>query len=88
MATAAPPPPPIVRSVYADEEPATPFCAWLLKQTGASGFVGGLAKAAAGDRTFPRSGDVEAARKWLQRLGASGDDWEALYDAESAWLVG
>jgi len=64
-----------------------PFGTWLLTQTGRGGFVGGLATSAAADRTFPRSGDVEAARKWLQAQRASGDDWEALEDAESAWLA-
>jgi hypothetical protein len=41
-----------------------------------------LAEAAAKDRKFPRTGDVAAARKWLQENRASGDDWEALEDAE------
>lgn len=70
-----------------DTAPALPFGAWLLTQRGAGGFVGDLANAAALDRTFPRSGDVAAARKWLQGSRASGDDWEALEDAESAWLA-
>ncbi len=63
-----------------------PFGTWLVAQQGRGGFIGGLADAAAGDRTFPRAGDVEDARKWLQRRMASGDDWEALDDAELDWL--
>lgn len=63
-----------------------PFGAWLITQKDAGGFVGGLAKSAAADRTFPRSGDVDAAKAWLQNSRASGDDWEALDDAETAWL--
>ena len=63
-----------------------PFGTWLLAQQGRGGFIGGLADAAAGDRSFPRTGDVEDARKWLQRRMASGDDWEALDDAELDWL--
>jgi hypothetical protein len=63
-----------------------PFGAWLLQQRGRSGFVGQLANSAAADRTFPKGG-VEDARRWLQAQRASGDDWEALEDAENAWLA-
>lgn len=69
-----------------DRVATVPFGTWLIAQKGRIGFVGGLADAAAGDRTFPRAGDVEAARKWLQGRMASGDDWEALDDAELDWL--
>lgn len=34
------------------------------------------------DWRFPRGGDIEAARKWLQDSSARGDAWEALEDAE------
>ena len=61
------------------------FGAWLITQKDRGGFIGQLAASAAADRTFPRYGDVEAARKWLQASRASGDDWEALDDAETAW---
>ncbi len=64
-----------------------PFGTWLVAQQGRGGFIGGLADAAAGDRSFPRAGDVDAARKWLQARMASGDDWEALDDAELDWLA-
>ncbi|WP_230781582.1 hypothetical protein [Sphingomonas sp. Leaf37] len=70
---------------YADEP--TPFGKWLIQQTGRGGFVGDLATSASRDRSFPRAGTVEDARKWLQGSRASGDDWEALEDAESAWLA-
>lgn len=70
-----------------EAEAAIPFGTWLLQQRGRSGFVGQLATSAAADRSFPRAGDVEAAGKWLQGSRASGDDWEALEDAESAWLA-
>lgn len=66
---------------------AVAFGAWLLTQRDASGFVGQLANAAAIDRAFPRAGDVEAARNWLQANRASGDDWEALEDAETKWMA-
>lgn len=61
------------------------FGAWLIEQKGRDGFIGGLADAAAGDRRFPRLGDVTAVRKWLQDNRASGDDWEALEEAELDW---
>ncbi|GLK42742.1 hypothetical protein GCM10017612_06590 [Novosphingobium resinovorum] len=61
------------------------FGTWLVQQKGRNGFVGGLADAAAADRTFPRLGDVAAAREWLMQRRASGDDWEALDDAELDW---
>ena len=70
-----------------DDVPAVAFGAWLLTQRDAGGFVGQLANAAAIDRAFPRSGDVDAARKWLQANRASGDDWEALEDAETKWMA-
>ena len=63
------------------------FGAWLVRRTGGRGFVAQLAESAARDRTFPRDGSVEDARKWLQEQRASGDDWEALDDAERAWLA-
>lgn len=75
---------PAVIERAADQQP---FGAWLIRQTGAGGFVGQIATAAAADRLFPRDGDVEAARKWLAEKRPSGDDWEALDDAEIAWLA-
>ncbi len=74
-------------TAYIDDADRQPFGAGLVKQTGACGFVAQLADSAAKDRSFPRAGSVEDARKWLQAQRASGDDWEALDDAESAWLA-
>lgn len=61
------------------------FGTWLIGQKGRGGWVGDLAGVAAKDPRFPKSGDVAAARAWLGGLRASGDDWEALDDAEAAW---
>jgi hypothetical protein len=72
---------------HQDSAPRVAFGAWLLTQRDAGGFVGQLANAAAADRAFPRAGDVDDARKWLQANRASGDDWEALEDAEAKWLA-
>ena len=70
---------------YAPQRPA--FGAWLLKQQARSGFIGGLAKAAAADRRFPKGGDPEAVLKHLASVGADGDMFEGLEDAEGAWLA-
>lgn len=70
-----------------DDAERMPFGIWLMQQRDRSGFVGQLANSAAADRTFPKTGTYEDARKWMQAQRASGDDWEALEDAESAWLA-
>lgn len=67
-------------------EPKPAFGTWLLSQTKADGWIRNFALAASADRTFPRSGDPEMVRKWLNGQRASGDDWAALEDAESDWL--
>lgn len=72
---------------HQDSTPRAAFGAWLLTQRSAGGFVGQLANAAAVDRSFPRAGDVDDARKWLQASRASGGDWEALEDAETKWTA-
>ena len=64
---------------------AEPFAAWLLKQGDRRGWVADLAKAAKADRSFPKQGDVAAVSVWLDSQRASGDDWEALEDAQRAW---
>lgn len=71
-----------------EDAPIVAFGTWLLTQRDAGGFIGQLANAAAIDRGFPRFGDVDAARKWLQANRASGDDWEALDGAETKWIAG
>lgn len=62
------------------------FGAWLVKQDKRAGWIGNFALAVKADRSFPRAGDPEAVRKWLSTKMASGDDWEALEDAENDWL--
>lgn len=58
------------------------FGEWLVGQQGRTGWVGQLGDAASRDRSFPRQGDIGAVRAWLGAQRASGDDWEALEDAE------
>jgi len=66
--------------------PSTPFGRWLLEQTKRDGWIGDLAKAAKADRGFPKAGDPDAVRKRLGELQAEGDMFEAVDDAEMAWL--
>jgi len=63
------------------------FGTWLLAREDNGGWVDGLSKAARDDRTFPRHGDLETVKKWLQGKRPSGDDWEALDDAELDYLA-
>lgn len=62
------------------------FGSWLIGQQSRPGWVGYLARAAAADRTFPRSGNPEAVRGHLNRMHAEADMFEALEDAESLWF--
>jgi len=67
--------------------PDTQFGRWLLEQTKRDGWIGDLAKAAKADRGFPKEGDPDAVRKRLNDLQAEGDMFEAVDDAETAWLT-
>jgi len=64
-----------------DQEP-TPFGEWLLTQVKCLGLVGELAKTARLDRQFPKSGGVDDVRAHFSVVGADGDAFEALEDAE------
>ena len=63
------------------------FGAWLLCQGERPGLIGRLAKAAIGDRGFPRRGTVEEVRSRLVASQADGDMFEALDDAELDWAA-
>jgi hypothetical protein len=63
----------------------TSFGQWLLVQTGRSGWIGDLAKAAKADRSFPRDSDAEAVRHHLSGKQADSDMLEAVDDAERLW---
>lgn len=62
------------------------FGAWLLKQRDRGDWVDGIADAARADRAFPRNGDTEAVRRRLREMGADGDAFAALDDAELDWM--
>ncbi|MBV1692549.1 hypothetical protein KRR38_34185 [Novosphingobium sp. G106] len=61
------------------------FGEWLVAQTDRKGWVGDLAKAAKADRDFPRRASAADVRARLQKMGADGDVFEALDDAELDW---
>lgn len=70
------------------EEPARePFGAWLIKQKNRGDWIDDLASAARKDPAFPKRGDVDQVRDRLKTLGADGDTYEALDDAELDWLA-
>lgn len=66
-------------------QPRQPFGEWLLAQQDRKGWIGDLAKAAKTDRDFPKRGSPDEVRKRLQQMGADGDVFEALDDAELDW---
>ena len=69
----------------AEIEPLAPpsFGEWLLDQTGARrGSLADLAKAAKLDRSFTRKGTAHDVRARFSAVGADGDAFEALEDAE------
>lgn len=74
------------------EDPASylakrePFGRWLLAQKDRGDWVDDLAAAARADRTFPKDGDPEAVRAHLRRQQADGDVFQAVDDAEGAWI--
>ena len=65
----------------------TVFGRWLVDQQGRGDWVRDLAIAAARDPRFPRGGDPADARRHLEAVGADGDTFEQLEDAEAAWLT-
>ncbi|MDH7971740.1 hypothetical protein QH494_06050 [Sphingomonas sp. AR_OL41] len=67
-------------------KPKPAFGRWLLAQASGSGAIAELAQAAAGDRQFPKDGDVQAVSKRLNQLQADGDMHLALEEAELDWL--
>lgn len=59
-----------------------PFSAWLLDQAKRPGMLGELAKAVKLDQRFPKAGSVDDVRRYFGSIGAEGDAFEALDDAE------
>jgi len=63
-----------------DDRP--PFGVWLLDQVKRPGLIGELAKAVKLDRLFPKTGTIEEVRARFAAVGADGDAFMALDDAE------
>jgi hypothetical protein len=61
------------------------FVAWLREQAKSGGAIGELAKAARLDPSFPKKGSADDVRARFCRLGADGDAYVALDDAERAY---
>lgn len=62
------------------------FGRWLLLQKDRGDWIDGLAAAARADQRFPKDGDPDRVRQRLTEMGAEGDMFEALEDAELDWL--
>jgi hypothetical protein len=82
--------PPVVGQFDEYNEPDAPppresFGAWLIAQADVKSWISDLAKAAKADRAFPKQGTPDDVRKRLQEMGADGDAFEALDDAEMEW---
>lgn len=78
--------------MWLSEPPALPveiraesFGQWLLSQHDRGGWVDELASAARADRGFPRRATPDQVRDRLRVLGADGDAFEQLDDAERSW---
>ena len=81
---------PASQSTYVEDgAPGEPFGRWLLqrKAKGDDSLIGLLAAAAAADPSFPKAGTPDQVRRHLGTRGADGDMFEAVDDAESAWLA-
>ena len=63
-----------------------PFGQWLLDQTKRGDWISDLAKGMRALPNFTKSGTPDDLRALLHLSGATGDDFEALDDAELAWL--
>ncbi|MBW8745071.1 MAG: hypothetical protein JF628_12155 [Sphingomonas sp.] len=71
----------MARTAVPAVETRASFGEWLLKQA-KPGALGDLAKAARLDRQFPKRGSADDARVHFSAVGADGDAFAALEDAE------
>jgi len=83
----APAPPPRVPAAPAPivEEARPCFIVWLRDQTKRKDAIGELAKAVRIDPAFPRAGSADDVRSRFGKVGADGDAFAALEDAERAY---
>lgn len=80
-------PEPVEEGEDEESDPPIPFGSWLLAQQQHRGLIGLLAKAAKADIGFPKMGAPDDVRSRLTLAGADGDMFEAIDDAEAAWLA-
>ena len=65
--------------------PPSCFVTWLRAQGKSGGAIGELAKAARLDPMFPKTGSPDMVRTRFSQVGADGDAYAALEDAERAY---
>jgi hypothetical protein len=83
---ARPAPPPHAPAEPAPEVEARPcFVTWLRDQSKRRDAIGELAKAVRIDPAFPRAGSADDVRSRFDKVGADGDAFAALEDAERAY---
>ena len=63
-----------------------PFGMWLMAQKDRGDWIDPIAAAARADRGFPRNGTPDQVRDRLRAMGADGDAFAALDDAELDWM--
>jgi len=78
--------PPHVPAELAPDTGSRPcFVTWLREQGKRKDAIGELAKAVRIDPAFPRAGSVDDVRSRFGKVGADGDAFAALEDAERAY---
>lgn len=70
-----------------EEREREPFGTWLLAQKDRGDWVDSVADAARADRGFPRRGTPNDVRKRMNEIGANGDAFAAIDDAELDWMA-
>ena len=81
-------PPPAHDAFLEEDERAAerePFGRWLLAQRDRGDWIDNLAAAARADRDFPKNGSIVDVHARLIIIGAAGDAFEQLDDAERCW---
>ncbi len=64
-----------------------PFGMWLMAQKDRGDWIDPIAAAARRDPRFPKHGTPDQVRERLREMGADGDAFAALDDAEIDWLA-
>lgn len=67
------------------QPPRESFGRWLIAQKDRGDWIDPIAAAARRDSIFPKDGSAEDVREHFRKMGADGDAFEALDDAELDW---